>query len=234
MRCVVWCRVLSCGAVGSALWELLAWQLCRETEHVPLASLYDSHLVALSSTTQPPAAICARCTLTNTAQHVAHHPHHPHTTQHTHTHIVFEYACAGVMIGRPALGRPWLFTEAADMLCGRLPTTPPPPLGGVLALALQHLTAWAEWEQDEMYVSWDFCDEILGCSQVFIQRRAIGSGQGGEARQQTMVDLDRHTEFIVSAPLSACCCSSCLLLHLSLLHQTLHTQQQQVCCAQNA
>jgi tRNA-dihydrouridine synthase len=53
------------------------------------------------------------------------------------------------MIGRAALGRPWLYREAADMLGGRLPSTPPPALGGVLQLALQHLIAWAEWEQDE-------------------------------------------------------------------------------------
>lgn len=56
----------------------------------------------------------------------------------------------GVMIGRAALGRPWVFQEAAEMLAGRLPSTAPPPLGGVLQLALQHLIAWAEWEQDEL------------------------------------------------------------------------------------
>jgi hypothetical protein len=54
------------------------------------------------------------------------------------------------MIGRAALGRPWLFTEAAALLSGQLPTTLPPPLGGVLQLALQHLHAWVDWEQDEL------------------------------------------------------------------------------------
>ena len=54
------------------------------------------------------------------------------------------------MIGRAALGRPWLFREAADMLSGKLPNQAPPPLGGVLQLALQHLSAWVDWEQDEL------------------------------------------------------------------------------------
>lgn len=56
----------------------------------------------------------------------------------------------GVMIGRAALGRPWLFSEAADMLSGHLPSQAPPPLAEVLLLALQHLQAWVDWEQDEL------------------------------------------------------------------------------------
>lgn len=54
------------------------------------------------------------------------------------------------MIGRGALGRPWLFSEAAAMLSGQLPSSPPPPLDGVLQLALQHLAAWIDWEQDKL------------------------------------------------------------------------------------
>lgn len=57
---------------------------------------------------------------------------------------------AGVMIGRAALGRPWLFTESAAMLSGQWPDQPPPALGGVLQIALQHLQSWADWEQDEL------------------------------------------------------------------------------------
>lgn len=52
------------------------------------------------------------------------------------------------MIGRAALGRPWLFAEAADMLQGRVPQ-PPPALAGVLQAALHHVQAWADWEQHE-------------------------------------------------------------------------------------
>lgn len=58
--------------------------------------------------------------------------------------------CKGVMIGRGALGRPWLFSEAGAMLSGQLPRSAPPPLGGVLQLALQHLRDWIDWEQDEL------------------------------------------------------------------------------------
>jgi tRNA-dihydrouridine synthase len=58
--------------------------------------------------------------------------------------------CAGVMIGRAALGRPWLFSETAAMLSGQWPDRPPPALGQVLQLALQHVTAWVDWERDEL------------------------------------------------------------------------------------
>ncbi|KAF8065573.1 dus [Scenedesmus sp. PABB004] len=56
----------------------------------------------------------------------------------------------GVAIGRAALGRPWLFSEAAAMLAGRWPERAPPALGEVLSLALGHLQAWAEWDADEL------------------------------------------------------------------------------------
>jgi tRNA-dihydrouridine synthase len=54
------------------------------------------------------------------------------------------------MIGRAALGRPWLFSEAAAMLSGQLPQQGPLDLAGVLELALQHVQAWAAWETDEL------------------------------------------------------------------------------------
>eukprot|EP00775_Hariotina_reticulata_P003921 gene3921-4175_t len=63
--------------------------------------------------------------------------------------MVRETGCHGVMIGRGALGRPWLFSEAAAMLSGAWPAQAPPCLGEVLLLALHHLQGWADWEQDE-------------------------------------------------------------------------------------
>lgn len=57
---------------------------------------------------------------------------------------------SGVMIGRAALGRPWLFSEAAAMLSGTWPDKGPPSLGEVLLLALHHLQGWADWEEDEV------------------------------------------------------------------------------------
>lgn len=45
--------------------------------------------------------------------------------------------CAGVIIGRACLGRPWLFQELADVFQGREPQ-PAPHLGGVVAVMLDH------------------------------------------------------------------------------------------------
>ncbi|MEZ5976772.1 MAG: tRNA dihydrouridine synthase DusB [Planctomycetota bacterium] len=45
--------------------------------------------------------------------------------------------CAGVVVGRGCLGRPWLFRELADVFDGREPT-PPPDLAGVLDVMVDH------------------------------------------------------------------------------------------------
>lgn len=45
--------------------------------------------------------------------------------------------CAGVIIGRGCLGRPWLFQELADVFEGREPS-PPPNLGRVVEVMLDH------------------------------------------------------------------------------------------------
>jgi nifR3 family TIM-barrel protein len=45
--------------------------------------------------------------------------------------------CAGVVVGRACLGRPWVFAEIDAALRG-LPAAPPPPLGDVVAVALDH------------------------------------------------------------------------------------------------
>lgn len=61
--------------------------------------------------------------------------------------------CAGVMIGRGCLGRPWLFREAASYLSGAPPSWPPPPpprLGEILQIALRHVTLLADWEGDDV------------------------------------------------------------------------------------
>lgn len=45
--------------------------------------------------------------------------------------------CAGVIVGRGCLGRPWLFRELADVCEGREPE-PPPNLGQIAAIAREH------------------------------------------------------------------------------------------------
>ena len=45
--------------------------------------------------------------------------------------------CAGVIVGRGCLGRPWLFRELAEVFDGREPG-PPPSLGGILEVMIDH------------------------------------------------------------------------------------------------
>ena len=45
--------------------------------------------------------------------------------------------CAGVIVGRGCLGRPWLFRELAQVFAGREPD-PPPSMGEIAAIAREH------------------------------------------------------------------------------------------------
>jgi len=45
--------------------------------------------------------------------------------------------CAGVIVGRGCLGRPWLFAELVDAFAGREPA-PPPNLGRIVAIMSEH------------------------------------------------------------------------------------------------
>jgi tRNA-dihydrouridine synthase len=56
-----------------------------------------------------------------------------------------ETGCSGVMIARGALGRPWVFGQAADLLAGR-PQRPDPSPQERLGLALCHAQLLAEHE----------------------------------------------------------------------------------------
>lgn len=51
--------------------------------------------------------------------------------------------CDGVMIGRGAYGKPWLFRDAARAIAG-LPALPPPPLEAVCDLMSEHLEGMVE------------------------------------------------------------------------------------------
>ncbi len=52
--------------------------------------------------------------------------------------------CAGVIVGRGCLGRPWLFRDLADVFAGREPQDPP-RFGEVRNVMLEHARLLAEW-----------------------------------------------------------------------------------------
>lgn len=52
--------------------------------------------------------------------------------------------CAGVVVGRGCLGRPWLFRDLAAILEGR-PVPPPPTLGEAFELIRRHAALLVEW-----------------------------------------------------------------------------------------
>lgn len=56
--------------------------------------------------------------------------------------------CDGVVVGRGCLGRPWLFRELSDAFEGK-PPGPPPVLGEVARVMLQHARWMAEWFGEE-------------------------------------------------------------------------------------
>jgi nifR3 family TIM-barrel protein len=58
-----------------------------------------------------------------------------------------ETGCAGVVVGRGCMGRPWLFGELAAAFAGTTPA-PPPDLGGVAAVMRRHARLMAEWKGD--------------------------------------------------------------------------------------
>src|SRR5262249_40556278 len=55
-----------------------------------------------------------------------------------------ETGCAGVVVGRGCLGRPWLFRDLADVFAGREPSDPP-ALGEVARIMLDRAERLAGW-----------------------------------------------------------------------------------------
>jgi nifR3 family TIM-barrel protein len=52
--------------------------------------------------------------------------------------------CAGVVVGRGCLGRPWLFRDLADVFAGRAPADPP-DLGEIARIMIDHAERLAGW-----------------------------------------------------------------------------------------
>ncbi|HVX43618.1 MAG TPA: tRNA dihydrouridine synthase DusB [Mycobacteriales bacterium] len=59
--------------------------------------------------------------------------------------MVRETGCAGVVVGRGCMGRPWLFGELAAAFDGR-PEPTPPGLGEIAALMRRHAALLAAWK----------------------------------------------------------------------------------------
>lgn len=62
--------------------------------------------------------------------------------------MVARTGCAGVVVGRGCLGRPWLFGDLQRAFAGQAPLGPP-PLGEVVASARRHLELALAWYDDE-------------------------------------------------------------------------------------
>ncbi|MFP6662230.1 MAG: tRNA dihydrouridine synthase DusB [Myxococcota bacterium] len=58
-----------------------------------------------------------------------------------------ETGCAGVVVGRGCLGRPWLFRDLADVFDGREPSNPP-HFGEVATIMLDHAARLCAWQGD--------------------------------------------------------------------------------------
>lgn len=62
--------------------------------------------------------------------------------------MVEETGCAGVVVGRGCLGRPWLFRDLATAFAGE-PTTALPTLGAVAAIMRRHCELLVQWMGEE-------------------------------------------------------------------------------------
>jgi nifR3 family TIM-barrel protein len=65
---------------------------------------------------------------------------------HDAQRMMRETGCAGVIVGRGCLGRPWLFRELAELACGLEPS-PPPAFGMVAKVMREHAAAMIDWQR---------------------------------------------------------------------------------------
>jgi nifR3 family TIM-barrel protein len=63
---------------------------------------------------------------------------------HDAVRMIAQTGCAGVIIGRGCLGRPWLFAELAELLSGETPSEPP-RFGVVAEVMREHAEAMVAW-----------------------------------------------------------------------------------------
>lgn len=94
--------------------------------------------------------------------------------------------CDGVMVARGALGYPWIFREALELLAGREAHLPSP--AEKLSTALRHL---------ELFV--DMAGERLAVQEMRKHLSWYSRGLAGAARFRTMVNIIEERETLVQA-----------------------------------
>src|SRR4051795_1286038 len=91
--------------------------------------------------------------------------------------MVRETGCAGVVVGRGCLGRPWLFADLAAAFAGR-PERIRPGLRTVAATMRRHAELLAEWLADEERGVVDFRKHVAWYLKGFVAGQEIRRGMG--------------------------------------------------------
>ena len=101
--------------------------------------------------------------------------------------MVATTGCAGVVVGRGCLGRPWLFADLAAAFAGR-PERARPTLADVAAAMRRHAELLAEWLGEERGVV-DFRKHVAW----YLKGFAVGSGpRRAMATSSSLAELDSH------------------------------------------
>ncbi len=101
--------------------------------------------------------------------------------------MVAETGCAGVVVGRGCLGRPWLFADLAAAFAGR-PDRARPDLGTVAATMARHARLLVEWTGSEHGVV-EFRKHVAWYLKGFPVGRDI---RGALAMSSTTAELEDH------------------------------------------
>jgi len=109
--------------------------------------------------------------------------------------------CAGVIVGRGCLGRPWLFRELAAAFDGREPP-PPPTLGEIVTIVERHAELLAEFFGERQAVAqmrkW-CCWYTAGFHGSAHVRRSLGHMSSRDAMMRILRTLDGTQPFPESA-----------------------------------